>query len=461
MMEESHSILIVDDDVAVITSLNLLFKQAGFRSRAAHNPEEASKIIREDTFDLVLLDLNFSRSTTGEEGLAFLKQLKNLLPGVPVILITAWASIPLAVEGMKAGAFDFISKPWDNRHLLNTIRTALSVSDKTTTDTTTVSRQQLDRDFHFENIIGEDPKFLEVLNTISRICKTDAPVLITGESGTGKELIAAAIHENSHRRNNPFVKVNLGGISSTLFESEMFGHKKGAFTDAKSDRVGRFELADTGTIFLDEIGDLDVNCQVKLLRVLQDRKFEVLGSSITKSIDVRVISATNRHLEEMVEKNEFREDLYYRINLITLKLPSLRKRPDDIPLLVNQYVNNLKRIYRREALRVGQMAMNWLKELPWPGNIRELKNLVERTVLVTEKDTLDIDDFSAQFYASPQKSAKDSLPAVGTMTLEEMEAAMIRKALEFYSGNISKVARALGLSRGALYRRMGKFGISE
>ncbi len=331
---------------------------------------------------------------------------------------------------------------------------------KSKPDTLTSTRKELDDRYNFDKIIGNSPNLLEILETIGRVAQTDASILISGESGTGKELIAEAIHYNSTRDNQTFVKVNLGGIPSTLFESEMFGHKKGAFTDARSDRIGRFEMAHKGSIFLDEIGDLNLSNQVKLLRVLQERSFEVLGSSITKNVDFRLICATNRDLTIMVENDEFREDLFYRINLITIKLPALRERPKDIPLLVNHFVDNLKIIYSREELLVTKNALNWLKDLPWPGNIRELKNLVERTVLVTNKNILDTDDFINQYQASPKKKDNMNLPAVGSMTIEEMEESMIKKALGFHKNNMSKVAKSLGLSRSALYRRLEKYGIN-
>ena len=271
-------ILVIDDDIAVRTSLDLLFRRAGYQSQCASKPEEALEVIKGQTIDLIIMDMNFTLETSGEEGLQLLKEIKNISPDIPVILITAWGSIPLAVEGMKAGATDFISKPWNNEHLLQSVATALSLSQSLDIDTKTrLNRKHLDSLYNFEMIIGQAPAFLDVLKTIGRVSSTNASVLIMGESGTGKELIAEAIHLSSPRRNQPFVKVNLGGISQSLFESEMFGHKKGAFTDAKSDRLGRFEMADKGTIFLDEIGDLDLNSQVKLLRVLQDRSFEILG----------------------------------------------------------------------------------------------------------------------------------------------------------------------------------------
>jgi two-component system NtrC family response regulator len=455
-------ILIIDDDIAVTTSLSLLMKQNGYRALTAGEPSEALRTIHEQAIDLVIMDMNFSRETSGEEGLHLLKDIKKDMPHVPVILITAWGSIPLAVEGMKSGAIDFITKPWNNNNLLQSVRTSLSLSeDSRAVKRGKYSRQMLDEKYDFEGIIGEDPAFLDVLETVGRVSATDASVLIIGESGTGKELIAEAIHQNSPRRNQQFVKVNLGGISSTLFESEMFGHTRGAFTDAKHHRVGRFQMADKGTIFLDEIGDLHLSDQVKLLRVLQDRSFEVLGSSETRSVDIRVITATNRDLKSMVEHEDFREDLFYRINLITVKLPALRERPGDIPLLVNFYVENLKKIYRRSELSVSARALNWLKELAWTGNVRELKNLVERTVLISGKNHLDVDDFAAQLQVIPGRDRKGKLPAVGTMTLEEIEISMIKKAMEFHGGNISKIARSLGLSRAALYRRMEKYGITE
>jgi DNA-binding NtrC family response regulator len=284
-------------------------------------------------------------------------------------------------------------------------------------------------------------------------------VLITGDSGTGKELIAAAIHRNSRRRNAPFVKVNLGGISSSLFESEMFGHVRGAFTDAKQDRKGRFELANGGTIFLDEVGDLDASSQVKLLRVLQDRTYEVLGSSVTRTVDVRVIAATNRDVTEMVEQGGFREDLLYRLNLIAVHLPALRERPSDIPLLARHFAENIASVYRMQAIEITDGALNWMRTLAWPGNIRQLKHLIERAVLVSGKLVLDADDFRLPLEMEAGDKGRDALPEVGRMTIDDMEKAMILKTLEHYGGNISRVAEALGLSRPALYRRFEKYGI--
>jgi two-component system, NtrC family, response regulator len=449
-------ILVIDDDIAVRTSLLLLLQQEGYSTAAADSPAAAMKVLKEQAPSLIILDLNFSIDTSGNEGMELMEQIRKMHAGVPVILITGWATIELAVKGMKLGANDFINKPWSNDHLLQSIRTLLNLQEKKTEK---LSRKKLDSLYNFQHIIGEDDAMLDILEIIGRVASTDASVLIMGESGTGKELIAECVHQNSLRHNRPFVKVNLGGVSISLFESEMFGHVRGAFTDARYDRAGRFEMANKGTIFLDEIGDLDPGSQVKLLRVLQDRTYEVLGSSRTKMVDVRVVCATNRPLDEMVQKGSFREDLLYRINLITVKLPSLRERPGDIPLLVSFFVNNLREIYNRPGLNVSREAMKWLQQLPLPGNIRQLKNLVERSVLVSKKDYLDVADFQSQLETSPKQKGSIDLPEVGSITLEELEVKMIRKAMDFHKGRITRVAKALGITRSALYRRLEKYNI--
>jgi DNA-binding NtrC family response regulator len=449
-------ILIIDDDIAVRTSLLLLLKDEGYDVTDCAGPAEAIKIIKKTEPELIILDLNFSNDTSGSEGMELLSKIRLINTAVPVILITGWASIELAVQGMKTGANDFINKPWNNDHLLQSVKTLLDLRDKKTEHRT---RKQLDKTYNFEHIIGEDPKMLDILETIGRVAGTDASILIMGESGTGKELIAEAIHQNSLRRNKAFIKVNLGGISSSLFESEMFGHVRGAFTDARFDRMGRFEMANKGTIFLDEIGDLEPGSQVKLLRVLQDRTYEVLGSSRTKAVDVRVVCATNKNLNDMVSKATFREDLLYRINLITVYLPALRDRPKDIPLLVDFFISNLKAIYNRPSLSVSKSAIKWLQQLPLPGNIRQLKNLVERTILVSKNNELDIEDFRSQLELSPVKNGNMQLPGIGTLTLEEVEVEMIKRAMEYHKNKISKAAVSLGLTRSALYRRLDKYQI--
>ncbi|SDD82438.1 DNA-binding transcriptional response regulator, NtrC family, contains REC, AAA-type ATPase, and a Fis-type DNA-binding domains [Mucilaginibacter pineti] len=449
-------ILVIDDDLAVRTSLMLLLKSESYDAVSTENPGEALKIVKKNNPELIILDLNFSIDTSGKEGMDLLEKIKQHNIATPVILITGWGSIELAVKGMKLGANDFINKPWNNEHLIQSVKTLLDLQDKKTEHRT---RKQLDKTYNFQHIIGEDAKMLNILETIGRVATTDASILIMGESGTGKELIAEAIHQNSLRRNKPFIKVNLGGISTSLFESEMFGHIRGAFTDARFDRMGRFEMSNKGTIFLDEIGDLDASSQVKLLRVLQDRTYEVLGSSRTKTVDVRVVCATNKNLNEMVSRGTFREDLLYRINLITVYLPALRDRPKDIPLLVDFFINNLKEIYNRPKLSVAPAGMKWLQQLPLPGNIRQLKNLVERSILVSKNDELGIDDFRSQLELSPVKKGNMQLPGVGTLTLEEVEVEMIKRAMDHHKNKISRAAAALGLTRSALYRRLDKYQI--
>lgn len=438
-------ILIVDDDAAVRASLAMLLRHAGHETATADGPAAAVEAVRRTTPRLVLLDMNFSRFTTGDEGLTLLRQFRLIIPDVPVILMTAWGSIDLAVEGMRAGAFDFITKPWDNRRLLARITTALDMS---------CAEREASAAAYFDRsmIIGESPALRSVLDTVARVAGTSAPVLITGESGTGKELIAEAIHRNSPRRSKPFVKVNLGGLSQSLFESEMFGHVKGAFTDAVADRTGRFEAADGGTIFLDEIGELDTVCQVKLLRVLQEQRFERLGSSVTRSVDVRVVCATNADLTSMVAARTFREDLYYRINLVGVELPPLRARGADIALLARHFAAEAARRHGMAEPRLMPDAAAYLASLSWPGNIRQLKNMVERTIIMAGKEDLDAGDFMR----STSDTAASSLPSG---SLDAMERARIADTLAACRGNISRAAALLGLSRAALYRRMEKYDI--
>ena len=455
-------ILIVDDDPTVVTSLSLVLKRAGLKSDGADRPESAFKLLEKNHYDLILQDMNFSRKTTGEEGLAMIAKLKSLYPQLPVILMTAWGSISLAVEGMRAGANDFITKPWSNEQIIQSVKITLGLADAygRSNGDRIVTRAELNEKYDFKMVVGENPEFVKILNIVGRVSPTDASVLIVGASGTGKELIAEAIHQNSARKDAAFVKVNLGGISSSLFESEMFGHVKGAFTDAKHDRKGRFEIADGGTIFLDEIGDLNLECQVKLLRVLQDRTYEVLGSSITRSVDVRVVSATNRNLPELIEHGDFREDLLYRLNLIAIHIPVLRDRSDDIPLLVNHFLESIASVYRRPGVSINEAGLQWLQKLPWPGNIRELRQLVERAVLLSNSTTLDVADIERALQMQPAEPTPQKLPAIGSMTLEEMERSMVEKAMAQYNNNVGKVAEALGISSAALYRRLEKFGIN-
>ncbi len=451
-------ILIVDDDSAVQVSLQLLLKQAGYEARCCDDPRQALQALSSSQFDLVLQDMNFSLQTSGEEGLSLLAAIRAACPAPPVLLMTAWGSISLAVKGMQAGAANFFTKPWDNAQLLELVRTTLAASPQPGAGAEGPSRSELDSQFDFSNIIGEHPKLLRVLAAIGQVAATRAPVLILGESGSGKELVADAIHRNSPRAALAPVKINMGAITPSLFESEMFGHVKGAFTDARIDRRGHFATAHGSTLFLDEIGELQRPDQVKLLRVLQDQTFTPVGASRSEQADVRVVSATNRELAEMVADGSFREDLFYRLNLITIRLPALRERRSDIPLLVRHILGSVASSYGLPPASVTPPAMDWLVAQPWPGNIRQLRQTLERTMLLAGRAQLDKPDFIT---ASAHEEGGSQRLGVDGMTLDQVERLMIAKAMEQHQGNITRVAATLGLSRAALYRRLERHGIPE
>lgn len=442
-------ILVIDDDIGIRTSLSMMLRRAHYEVQAVASPKEAMAVVREQEPQLIMLDMNFSLSTSGDEGLTLLKQIKLFRPTMPVILMTAWGSINLAVKGMRAGAFDFITKPWNNVALMERVELALSFPSAKSIGTISPSSPITPSN----NIVGSSPALTQVLDTIQRVAPTNAPVLILGESGTGKELIAEAIHRQSRRASESFVKVNLGGVSQSLFESEMFGYRKGAFTGAVADRAGRFELADKGTIFLDEIGDLDLASQVKLLRVLQDQTFEPLGDSHTRQVNVRVVCATNADLPKLIEEGRFREDLYYRINLITVHLPPLRERKDDIPALAAYFINKQCEANALPPVTLSDDAVKRLRSFSYPGNIRQLKNIVERAVLMSGKSVITAEDIEL-----PTDTPHSTLLTPHS-TLEEQERTAIENAMREYDGNLSKVAEALGLSRGALYRRLEKYNL--
>ena len=445
-------ILVIDDNETIRTSLSFMLRRAKYEVEVVSSPAEAIQVVRAREPHLILMDMNYSLSTDGEEGIMLLRQVKVFCPQVPVILMTAWGSIDLAVKGMQAGAFDFVTKPWNNMALMQRIETALEL----TKSKPAMDDAKEDAAFDTCGIVGRSKALKDILATVERVAKTDASVLITGESGTGKELIAEALHRNSRRRGKPFVKVNLGGISQSLFESEMFGHKRGAFTDASADRVGRFAMADGGTIFLDEIGELDLACQVKLLRVLQDRTFEVLGDSKPRNVDIRVVCATNRNLQQMVREGTFREDLFYRINLIPLHLPPLRERREDIPLLVRHFADSYTSLNSLQPVEFAPDTLGYLASLPFMGNVRELKNLVERTILINGNSRLLPADFEAQY--NGETMCGDEVNTQG-LTLDEIEKLTIKSAMSKYDGNLTQVALSLGISRQSLYRRMEKYGL--
>jgi DNA-binding NtrC family response regulator len=461
-------ILIVDDDSAVQVSLALLLKQAGYDTLSSDDPAQALAALAAQPVDLVLQDMNFSLHTSGDEGLQLLAAIKQAYPALPVLLMTAWGSISLAVRGMQAGAANFFTKPWDNAQLAELVRATLDAaapaaapSAAAPAPSPAAQRQALDARFDFSAIVGEHPRLLKVLATIGQVAATRAPVLILGESGSGKELVADAIHRNSPRAGHAIVKINMGAITPTLFESEMFGHVRGAFTDARTDRKGHVASADRGTLFLDEIGELNRADQVKLLRVLQDQTYQAVGASRTERADIRVVSATNRELAELVASGDFREDLFYRLNLITIRLPALRERRSDIALLARHILTDVARSYGLGPVALAPQALEWLSAQPWPGNIRQLKQTLERTLLLVGKNELKQADFIAAEQHEHGGTAGSPRLGVDGMTLEQVERHMIAHALDQHQGNISRVAKALGLSRTALYRRLERHGLGS
>lgn len=458
-------ILLVDDDRAICASLALLLQRAGYGVQMIHHPKDLDAALLARTsgfakteYALIILDMNFTITTTGKAGLDTLKEIKRLSPKLPVILVTGWATVQLAVEGMKLGASDFIAKPWDNKHLLASVKTLLALDGHATkqpfNQNTNHPNHQTTKQPH-KDLIGSSPRFLKAVELAQRVAPTDASVLLTGESGTGKEVFAEAIHASSPRAEKPFVAVNLGGIPESLFESELFGHKAGAFTDARTDRQGRFALAEGGTLFLDEIGDLPFASQVKLLRVLQEHTYEVLGESRPRKTDVRVISATNKDLRAMIAAGTFREDLFYRVNLIELELPPLRDRGRDVVTLARQVLAKAAQRYNRLELVLSPDAETWLMQQVWPGNVRQLRNVLERCALLFEG--------SLSAKQLDQQLGGNSAPALGAtldeLTLEQLERTAIERALARNEGQIAGAARDLGITRSALYRRVEKWGL--
>lgn len=454
---EPARILIADDQDDVLQALKLLLKEEAYEVELARSPAGILSALDAGEFDAVLMDLNYARDTTsGREGLDLLARLQAMDPTLPVAVMSAWSSVHSAVEAIKRGAYDYVEKPWDNARLLMIMRNMVQLSRA-------VRRgQRLEREnaallgtgkgAEGPRIIAQSPRMQPVLQLMQRIAPSDANVLITGEHGTGKELVAEWLHANSPRKDKAFVPVNLGGLSEGLFESELFGHVKGAFTDARADRAGRFELADGGTIFLDEIGNVPLAQQAKLLRVLQTRELEKVGSSRARRIDVRVLSATNVNLREEIAAGRFREDLLFRLNTIEIHLPPLRERREDMLPLAQHFLERHASRYGRDVTRFDAGAVQALSEHSWPGNIRELGHAIERAVLLAAEGVVRAGDLALQ---APGGSA----PRLEDMTLEEVEAMVIRKALSRHGGNVSQAAKALGLSRSALYRRLESLDI--
>jgi DNA-binding NtrC family response regulator len=452
-------ILIVDDDKDILLAAKLFLRQHIVIVHTETNPENIPDLVKNENYDLILLDMNFTPdATSGKEGFHWMNKILEIDTTAAVILITGYGDIELAVQGIKEGATNFLLKPWENKKLLATITTTLKLKKSKVDIEDLKSKQKVliaNYDQAYNNLIGQSPAMQKVLNTVQKVAVTDANVLILGENGTGKELIARAIHRASNRKDEVFISVDLGAISESLFESELFGFKKGAFTDAKEDRAGRFEAANRGTIFLDEIGNLSFALQSKLLSVLQNRKVVRLGTNKEITIDVRLICATNMPLYQMVTENKFRQDLLYRINTVEIPLPPLRERLDDISLLVDHFLEVYCKKYKMPVKRLNQSTQKRLEIHTWPGNIRELQHAVERAVIMSEATILEPHDFFVS--PSDEDQIKERLPS--NMNLEETEKMLIRKVIDKYKGNISKAAKELGLTRASLYRRIEKYDL--
>lgn len=447
----------IDDDEDVLLAAKMLLKKQGHHVIMEKNPNKIPFLLNNDTYDVILLDMNFSKDiTSGKEGFYWLEQILERDPQAVVILITAFGDVEMAVRALKQGATDFILKPWQNEKLVATISTAIKLKQSyNEVDKLKKAKEMLEEQISrpFSDIIGQSTAINNVFELIDKVARTDANVLILGENGTGKELIARAIHQRSLRHKNNFVSVDMGAITETLFESELFGHKKGAFTDAREDRPGRFELANNGTLFLDEIGNLSLNLQSKLLSALQSRQVTRVGSNQVVAVDIRLICATNMPLYDMVKEGTFRQDLLYRINTVEIRVPPLCERVEDIPLLAQHYLNFYSKKYHKLVRKIDNDALDKLKRYAWPGNIRELQHAIERALIMTDSDTLHASDFLLSRSLTNNNSNND------TLNLDEVERTAIAKALQLHNGNISKAAEELGLTRASLYRRMEKYGL--
>ena len=458
MTKKFGKILVVDDDEDVLEAARLFLKQHVELVHTEKEPQKISNLIKNISYDVILLDMNFTRDvTSGHEGFYWLNKIFELNSSAVVILITAFGDVNLAVRAIKEGATDFILKPWQNEKLLATLSSALNLRrSRLEIASLKLQQKQLIADMNqpFHEFIGVSSSMQKVFDTIQKVSKTDANVLILGENGTGKELVARALYRNSTRSEEVFISVDMGAITETLFESELFGHEKGAFTDAKKDRIGRFEVASGGTLFLDEIGNLPMSLQSKILRVLESRQVIRLGSNKPRPIDIRLICATNMPIYDMVNRNEFRQDLLYRVNTVEINLPPLREREEDIPLLTDYFLNIYCNKYKKTGEKVSAAAQKKLVAYHWPGNVRELQHAIERTVILSDSLVLQPEDF---FFSIPVKESKDL--AFDNYNLEEVEKTVILRVVDRYKGNISQAAKELGLTRASLYRRMEKYGI--
>ncbi len=450
-MDIRHShILVVDDDQDVLTAMNLLLKKEVASITTERTPDNLASLLRQKNFDLILLDMNFNASiNTGNEGIYWLKRIKELVPEMSVIMITAYADIDLAVRSLKEGASDFIIKPWNNQSLIDSIRETLQKKNKTS-----VQKERVD--YEHSGIIGQSEAMQDIFNKVNKVAPTDANILILGENGTGKDLVARAIHQKSLRAKEAFVKVDVGALTETLFESELFGHKKGAFTDAREDREGRFEAADGGTLFLDEIGNISLQQQSKLLSVLQNRQVVKLGTNVPIPVNIRLICATNVPLSELANESRFRKDLIYRINTVEIMLPPLRERKDDLEALAHHYLRFYGEKYFKTNLSLNKKAIDKLKDYHFPGNVRELQYVMERAVIMIDKEELDATDL---IFSPIENNPKPSNEKENETKLSTIEKNTILRVIEKNNGNITKAAKELGITRTALYRRLGKYEI--
>lgn len=454
-------ILIIDDNEDLLKAARLFLKRHFGQIDLEKDPTLLPDLLKNESYDVILLDMNFTQDVnSGQEGFHWLDKILEIDPSAVVVLITAFGSVDMAVKAIKAGASDFVMKPWENEKLLATLLSAMTL--KSSKDELRLLKEQQammnqDLDHKFKDIIGSAPAMIQVFDTIERVAETDANVLVLGENGTGKELIARALHRNSNRADKPFVTVDLGAITENLFESELFGHVRGAFTDAKTDRAGRFEIANGGTLFLDEIGNLSLPLQAKLLTAIQNKRIQRVGSNKVLEVDIRLICATNMPLYEMVQKGEFRQDLLYRINTIELRLPALRERLDDIPLLAEHYLKQFAGKYNKDIYKFSEATIKRLEKYTWPGNVRELQHAVERAVIMSRDNVLQPEDF---FFNTGQTPAKDQGEVnLDQYNLEDVERILIRKVLAKNNGNITHAAQELGLTRSSLYRRLEKYGL--
>jgi DNA-binding NtrC family response regulator len=453
-MKPSPRILIADDQTDVLEALRLLLKSEGFQIETAQSPQQIMTALEARDFDVLLMDLNYTRDTTsGQEGLDLLSRIQMVDATLPIIVMTAWGSVDLVVETMRRGARDFVQKPWDNARLLSILWTQIELGQALRKEQKLEAENQLLRGEARAEMIAEAPAMQPILQVIARVGPSDANILVTGENGSGKGVVAKVVHSISHRNNKPLVTVNIGGLSDGIFESELFGHIKGAFTDAKADRVGRFELADGGTLFLDEIANISMPQQAKLLRVLETGEFERVGSSKTRKVNVRIIAATNADLHAEVTAGRFRQDLLFRLNTVEIRLPALRDRREDIPALAEHFLRQYAARYRKLVTGFDTAALKTLTQHPWPGNVRELDHAIERGVLMAQGTIIKAADLGLM------SSGSDGGARLEDMSLDEVERFLIKKTLERFDDNVSKAAEALGLSRSALYRRLEKYGL--